>query len=268
MKKTTAIIAVLLSTAIAVPAHANDAVGIGIGILGLVINEATKAGNKGGNQRRPRQGDQLIGRVGEEPSRNNRARNGNRVAPALAAGGTAAAVAYVLPEGDKAPIPEAKPTVEQMAEYVALQAGSPSTPDISDEFDESIPLTDELGRYWGAVAPADAEKVEAAIKLGIKPSVAIPEMTGLKLPEPKEEKQPLPTPTVEVQTADATPETKQEGVPAMPSVAVVQDTAEAKEVPATVDTTATTASVEKERKVEEPATKPVEVKKPKAKVDL
>lgn len=259
MKKTTAIIAVLLSTAIAAPVRANDAVGIGIGILGLVINEATKAGNKGGNQRRPRQGDQLIGRVGEEPSRNSGSRNRNKVAPAVAAGGAAAAVAYALPEGDKAPIPEAKPTAAQMAEYAALQASSSTT---EDDIDEGVPLHDELGRYWGAVAPADAEKVEAAVKLGMKPSVVIPEVTGLKLPERK----PEPLPTVQVQTAEAAPEKKQEIVPAMPSVAAAQDTAEVKDVPAAVDTTATTASVEK--KIEEPAVKPVEVKKPKAKVDL
>jgi hypothetical protein len=53
----------------------------------------------------------------------------------------------------------------------------------------------------------------------------------------------------------------------MPSVAAVQETAESKDVPAAVDTTATTASVEKEPKVD---LKPVVVEKPKAKakVDL
>ncbi len=261
MKKTTAIIAVLLSTAIAVPTRANDdVIRLSIGIAGALLGEAMKGGNNKASGKRNK-GDVLEGRVGDTPSRNNGSRNRSKVAPAVAAGGAAAAVAYVLPEGDKAPIPEVKPTAEQMAEYAALQAASPSTPDISDEFDESIPLTDELGRYWGAVAPADAEKVEAAIKLGIKPSVAIPEMTGLKLPEPK----PDPLPTVEVQTAEAVPEKKQEVVPAMPSVAAVQETAETKDVPAAVDTTATTASVDPEPKVD---LKPVEVKKPKAKVDL
>lgn len=260
MKKTTAVIAVLLSTAIASPAAAGGKeilIGGGIMLLGKVLEGA----QKGGNQRRPGNGDQLIGRVGEEPSRNNRARSGNKVTPAVAAGG-AAAVAYVLPEGDKAPIPEAKPTPEQMAEYAALQASLPSTSE--DDIDESVPLTDELGRYWGAVAPADAEKVEAAVKLGMKPSVVIPEVTGLKLPEPK----PEPLPTVEVQTAETAADKKQEVVPAMPSVTAVQETAESKDVPAAVDTTATTASVDPEPKAKEPEAKPVEVKKPKAKVDL
>ncbi|AYM66205.1 hypothetical protein G6L68_25300 [Agrobacterium fabrum] len=267
MKKTTAIIAVLLSTALASPAAAGGkelGIGLGVYLLGKAIEGAK---NGGGNQRRAGKGDQLIGRVGEEPSRNNRARNGNKVAPAVAAGG-AAAVAYALPEDGKAPIPEMKPTPEQMAEYAALQASLPSTPD--EDIDESVPLTDELGRYWGVVAPADAEKVEAAVKLGLKPSVVIPEVTGLKLPEPKQEQQQqLPTPTIEVQTAEAVPEKKQEVVPAMPSQAVVQDTAEVKDVPAAVDTTATTASVDPEPKAKEPGVvKPVEVKKPKAKVDL
>lgn len=265
MKKTTAIIAVLLSTAIASPAAAGGkelGIGLGVYLLGKAIEGAQKGG---GNQRRPGKGDQLIGRVGDEPSRNNRARSGNKAAPAVTAGSAAAAVAYVLPEGDKAPIPEAKPTAEQMAEYAALQAASPSTPD-EDQIDEGVPLHDELGRYWGAVSPADAEKVEAAVKLGMKPSVVIPEVTGLKLPEPKPEAFPTPT-TVEVQTAEAT-DTKQEAVPAMPSVAVVQETAESKGVPAAVDMTATTASVDPEPKAKQPEAKPVEVKKPKVKVDL
>lgn len=263
MKKTTAIIAVLLSTAIASPAAAGGKeLGIGLGVY--LLGKAIEGAQKGGIQRRAGKGDQLIGRVGEEGSRNNGARNRNKVAPAVAAGG-AAAVAYALPEGDKAPIPEIKPTPEQMAEYAALQASRPSTPD--EDIDESVPLTDELGRYWGAVAPADAEKVEVAVKLGIKPSVAIPEMTGLKLPEPKQDPKPEPLPTVEVQTAEAA-DKKQEVVPAMPSVAAVQETAESKDVPAAVDTTATTASVDPLPKAKEPEAKPVEVKKPKAKVDL
>jgi hypothetical protein len=258
MKKTTAVIAVLLSTAFTAPAYANDdVIRLGIGIAGALLGEAMKGGNNKASGRRNK-GDVLEGRVGEVPSRNKGSRNRNKVAPAVAAGG-AAAVAYALPEGDKAPIPEAKPTADQMAEYAALQPPLLSTPDVSDEFDESIPLTDERGRYWGAVAPADAEKVEAAVKLGMKPSVVIPEVTGLKLPEQE------PLPTVEVQTAEAAPEKKQEVVPAMPSVAVVQETIESKGVPVAVDTTATTASVEKEPIVD---LKPVEVKKPKAKVDL
>jgi len=269
MKKTTAIIAVLLSTAVAAPAQANDGVRLGIGVGALIINEMMKGGNnKAGGKRN--KDDQLIGRVGEEPApRNTGSRNRNKVAPTVAAGGAAAAVAYALPEGDKAPIPETKPTPEQMAEYAALQASSSSTP-ISDEFDEGIPLHDEQGRYWGVVSPDEAEKVDAAVKLGMKPSTVIPEMTGLKLPEAVEPEPKPPTfPTVDVQTAEAAPEKQQEVVPAMPSPdAVVQDTVEVKEPPAAVDATATTASVDPAPKVEEPVTKPVEVKKPKAKVDL
>lgn len=262
MKKTTAILAVLLSTAVASPAAAGGKeLGIGLGVY--LLEKAIEGAQKGGGKRN--KGDQLIGRVGEVDARDNGSRKRNKVAPAAVGG--AAAVAYVLPEGDKAPIPEMKPTPEQMAEYAALQAASPSTP-VSDEFDESIPLHDELGRYWGVVSPADAEKVEAAVKLGMKPSVVIPEMTGLKLPESTEPK-PEPLQTADVQTAGAAVEKKPEVVPAMPSSeAAIQDTAEVKEAPVAVDTTATTASVDPEPKVEDPVAKPVEVKKPKAKVDL
>ncbi len=180
-----------------------------------------------------------------------------------------------------APIPEAKPTPEQMAEYAALQASSSSTP-ISDEFDDSIPLTDELGRYWGVVSPDEAEKVEAAVKLGIKPSVVIPHMTGLKLPQtvPQSMDAPQiastdtkPQQVVESEAgvddaagADAVkqtvaPEEKQE------PVTVQTTTAEAKEAPP-VDTTATTASVEAGPKVDLTDDKPVEAAKPKRKLDL
>ncbi|SMD16198.1 hypothetical protein [Rhizobium sp. RU36D] len=303
MKKTTIALAALLSSAIAVPAHANDAVRIGVGILGLVINEAAKAGNKGGNQRRHRNGDQMIGRVGEEPARNNGSRNRNKVAPAAVAGGAAVA-AFALPEGDKAPIPVMKPTEQEMAEYAANLASS-STPE--DVIDESIPLYDEQGRFWGAVAPADALKVEQAVALGMKPSTVIPDMLGLKLPEtePTSEQVPLiaSTETTAEQAASfeadlnaavaaeggepiqkakvdlpATDPVQQaeiavtekemeatELVPALPSQTMTADTSE---TPPAVDTAATTASVKSEPKVDLEAPKPVEVKKPKAKLDL
>ncbi|PTV70188.1 hypothetical protein [Agrobacterium pusense] len=291
MKKTTIALAALLSSAIAVPAHANDAVRIGVGILGLVINEATK-GNKGGNQRRPRNGDELIGRVGEQPSRNNRARSGNKVAPAVAAGGAAVA-ALVLPEGDQIPLPIAKPTEQEMAEYAALQAASPSTPETDTE--EGVPLYDEQGRFWGSVTPADAQKVEQAVALGMKPSTVIPDMLGLKLPEAKPQSMEVPLvasiETTPQQSAEfeadlnaavaaeggqlqkaaevAIPEKEVEAAEVVPALPL-QTTTETETVatPAVVDTTATTASVTAEPKVDLAPAKPVEAVKPKKKLDL
>lgn len=289
MKITTIAVAALLSSAIAIPAHANDAVRIGVGILGLVINEATKGGK--GNQRRARNGDELIGRVGEEPTRNNRARHQNKVAGGVAVAGGAAVAAFALPDGDKAPIPEAKPTVEQMTEYAANTASS-STPEM--EIDEGVPLYDEQGRYWGSVTLADAQKVEQAVALGMKPSTIIPDMLGLKLPETELQSMEVPliasTETKPHQAAEfeadldaavaaeggqlqktaeiAVPEKEVEAVEVVPAVTSQAAVVETKDTAPVVDTTATTASVKAEPKVDLEAAKPVEVKKPKAKLDL
>ncbi len=301
MKKTTAVIALLISTAIAAPAHAGGKeLGIGLGVY--LLGKAMEGAQKGGGKRN--KGDQLIGRVGEEPARNNSSRNRNKVAPATVAGGAAVA-AFVLPDGDKAPIPEAKPTVEQMTEYAANLASS-STPE--EEIDESIPLYDEQGRFWGAVAPADAQKVEQAVALGLKPSTVIPDMLGLKLPEtePTSEQVPLiastettahqaasfeadlnaavaaeggqPIQKAKVDLPAAEPvqqaeisiavEKEVEAVDVVPAVQTQVTTAERKVTPPVVDATATTASVKSEPKVDLEAAKPVEVKKPKAKLDL
>lgn len=291
MRKTTIAIAALLSSAIAVPAHANDAVRLGVGILGLVISEATKGGGKGGNQRRPGKGDQMIGRVGEEPARNNRARSGNKVAggaAAVAGGATVAALA--LPDGDQIPVPVTKPTEQEMAEYAALLASSPSTAE--EQFDESVPLYDEQGRYWGAVAPDDVEKVEKAVALGMKPSTVIPDMLGLKLPEIEVQSAQVPliasTSTTSQQAAQAEGDLKaavvaesSAGSTAVEVVPVVDKVEAAEVVPAvppttteavasapTVDVTATTSSVKSEPKVDLEPSEPIAVKKPKAKLDL
>ncbi|MEI3807572.1 hypothetical protein V6R85_23920 [Agrobacterium sp. CCNWLW32] len=301
MKKTTAVIALLISTAIAAPAHAGGKeLGIGLGVY--LLGKAIEGAQKGGGKRN--KGDQLIGRVGEEPTRNNRARNRNKVAGGAAAvAGGAAVAAFALPEGDQIPVPIAKPTAEQMTEYATNLAASSVS---EDEIDESVPLYDEKGRFWGAVAPADAQKVEQAVALGMKPSTVIPDLLGLKLPEVEKQSEQVPliasTDTTAQQAAEAeaditaavaaegvepiqrakvdlpaaehvpqaeiaVPEKKLEAaevVPAMPSQATP---AETKDAPP-VDLTATTASVEAEPKVDLEAAKPVEVKKPKKKLDL
>lgn len=116
MRKTiTAAVVAALMTTTAAPAFANDAVRIGAGILGLVINEVSKNRQSGGNRGPRNKGDTLIGRVGEEPrqSQNRRAGNGNKVAPAAAV----AVAALALPE--VGPLPEAKPTPEEMTAYIA-----------------------------------------------------------------------------------------------------------------------------------------------------
>lgn len=113
-KTTTAILAALFSmTALSTPALANDAVRIGVGILGLVINEAAKGSNKG-NARRPGKGDTLIGRVGEEPRRNNGGRARNKGTQAAAAAAVALAT---LPE--TGPFPEARPSDEEIAQLLS-----------------------------------------------------------------------------------------------------------------------------------------------------
>lgn len=288
MKKTTAVIALLISTALAAPAHAGGkelGIGIGMYVLGKVIEGAQKKGGK------------VIGRVGQEPGRNNSARNRNAVAGGAATVAGGAAVAYALPDGDKAPIPTAKPTAEEMVAYTAMIASSSTPEDLAT--DESIPLYDEQGRFWGAVAPADAQKVEQAVALGLKPSTVIPDLLGLKLPEAEQQSQQVPliastetTPqqsaefeadlnaaAVTNQPAKAVVEAKvdmpvvapveqkvaaAEDVPAMPSQAT---TAETKVTPP-VDVTTTTASVEPDPKTDLKAVEPVEVKKPKRKLDL
>lgn len=295
MKKTTAVIALLISTALAAPAHAGGkelGIGIGMYVLGKVIEGAQKKGGK------------VIGRVGQEPGRNNSARNRNAVAGGAATAAGGAAVAYALPEGDKAPIPTVKPTPEEMAAHTAMIASSSTPDDLAT--DESIPLYDEQGRFWGAVAPADAQKVEQAVALGLKPSTVIPDLLGLKLPEAEPTSQQVPliasTETTAPQSAsyeaDLNAAVAAEGgqpmqkvkadlpaaepvqqveisvaeqnaqavvpVPAMPSQAT---TAETKEAPP-VDVTTTTASVVPDPKSDLKATQPVEVKKPKRKLDL
>lgn len=186
MKKqiATAVVATLLTTT-AAPAFANDAVRIGVGILGLVINEATKGG-KGGNRGPRNKGDVNLGPVGGKQS-NNSSRNRNKVAPAVA-GGAVAATAFLLPEGEAAPIPLTKPTAEEMAVYIAsLDTSSP----ISSDQDgaeiaaaDEIPMTDEQGRFWGNVTAEQAEKIARAEKeFGMKLSVAIPAITGMTEPQ-------------------------------------------------------------------------------------
>lgn len=285
MKKTTIALAALLSSAIAVPAHANDAVKIGVGILGLVINEAAKAGNKG-NQRRPGKNDTLIGRVGEQPRGSGR--SSNRAAPAAAAG-AAAVAAIALPDGEQAPIPTAKPTAVEMSEYAALIASSPSTTEM--DIDEGVPLYDEQGRYWGSVTPDEAQKVDQAVALGMKPSAVIPNLLGLKLPEVEGKSmdvpvvassEPAPEQVAEVPAAPVAPieEAKAEPVVApaaettvtaaaapAPVAPAQPTTAEATVIPP-VDATATTASVQPEPKIDVEAAKPVEPAKPKRKLDL
>lgn len=290
MKKTTAVIALLISTALAAPAHAGGKeLGIGLGVY--LLGKAIEGAQKGGGGKRNK-GDQLIGRVGEEPTRNNRARNQNKVAGGAAAvAGGAAVTAFALPDGDKAPIPEAKPTAEQMTEYAANTASS-STPEM--EIDEGVPLHDELGRYWGSVTPADAQKVEQAVALGMKPSTVIPEMLGLKLPETEPQSMEVPliasTDTKPDQAAEfeadlnaavaaeggqlqktaevAAPEKEVEAAEVVPAATSQAVAVETKDTAPVVNTTATTASVKSEPKVDFEAAKPVEVKKPKAKLDL
>lgn len=289
MKKTTIALAVLLSSAIAVPAHAGGKeLGIGLGMY--VLGKALEGAQKGGGKRN--KGDQLIGRVGEEPTRNNRARNQNKVAGgAVAVAGGAAVAAFVLPDGDQIPVPIAKPTAEQMAEYAANIASS-STPDM--EIDEGVPLYDEQGRFWGSVSPTDAQKVEQAVALGMKPSTVIPDMLGLKLPEAEQQSMEVPLiasmDTKPQQSAEfeadlnvaieaeggqiqktaeiPVPEKEVEAAEVVQVVPLQVATEETKETPPAVDTTATTASVKAEPKVDLEPAKPVEAVKPKKKLDL
>lgn len=122
MKKTSvALVAALFSmTALSAPARADgDMIRLGIGLGAALLGEAMKGGGKGGQRqsgRQPRKGDTLIGRVGEEePSRrNNGARVRNKVAPAAAAGAVALAA---LP--DIGPLPEARPSDEEIAQLLS-----------------------------------------------------------------------------------------------------------------------------------------------------
>lgn len=190
MKKTiaAAVIASMMTTT-AAPAFAGDeamrlGIGLGIAVLGQMM--------KGGKNHGGKKGGTLVGRVGDRQTQGqNRKRTGGKATAAVAGAGAAAVALVALPAGEKAPIPVAKPTPEELAAWNANPASHDQSPDpfsspipSQDEtaqIDESVPLYDEQGRFWGEAAPAQVEKIEAAIKLGMKPSDAIPALTGLKL---------------------------------------------------------------------------------------
>lgn len=253
-KQLTAITAAMFAmTALAAPAKANDAVRLGVGILGLVINEAAKGGKGRSAERRPGRGDTMIGRVGEAPAQ--RRGSASRKAGAVAAGTAVAALA----------LPETGPAIEwrpDPASIVIADAAEPTVGSSVDDFETAsteaplssssldqdnapapvvaagpVELSDENGIYWGTVDGATAEKIDAAEKLGMKRSQAIVALSGLPMPEQAKADgayQGYTAATAEAQPEPAKP--AQSVVEAVPAPAVIETPAQA---PAVIQQAAT-----------------------------
>lgn len=199
MRKTAVSItaAMFAMTALSTPARADaDAIRLGVGIGAMIIGEIAKGAGKGGNKRKPE------GRVErrQKPQSGQRDRNRTKTTKTAAGAATAAAVALALPE--VGPLPEAKPTAEQMtawladapnraqaeveaAEGVALaEAIDPATTAATTAEAETatVDMVDEQNRNWGKLTPTDAKKAWDMVALGMTPSQAFEAFPSLSAP--------------------------------------------------------------------------------------
>ncbi|WP_173995726.1 hypothetical protein [Agrobacterium tumefaciens] len=187
MKKTiTATVAALfLTTSLVGPARANDdVIRLGIGIAGALFGEAMK----GGKERQPRRGDKMEGRVGDRQAvRERQTRDKGREAAPVAA---AAVATVALPE--IIPTPEAKPTAEEMAAWVA---DAPNREQVEVEMEmaatveldttttaatateakpeaATVEAVDNDGKSWGMITPSQQAKAMQFAALGMNLAAA------------------------------------------------------------------------------------------------
>lgn len=253
--------AMMAFTALSVPAQAGDGARLGLGLGLAIIGEIAKGAGKSSG-RQPGRGDKLIGRVGEKPTRNSSSRKGNSVAPAA---GAAAVVALALPEFG--PVVEWRPDPAAVAINTVVAGteqteGNPSPtalafadvsediaftppPELTDEgvmvaVDQSVPLTDETGFYWGEVDPTTAQRIEALIGTGMKPSEAIRALASLPGPQVPQQVAPVSEPVEEAPVVDVVNavEVEQE---AKPQAAKVSDIDLEPRQPPAIDVEATAA---------------------------
>lgn len=308
MKKTAILTAAMFAmTALSTPARANDdAIRLGIGIAGALIGEAMKGGGNRQNGAQPRKGDQMIGRVDGKPIKGQKQEPRQTAKKRQAA--PASDVAYApLPE--IVPTPEDKPTADEMAAWIAAApereameaqaeaeiaadlapVAEPTTTTTANADDDGQrDLLDENGKLWGSVPEEMANRVWQAVDLGMKPSQAIPAITGLADPSIAEAKAKADAEAV-AQAKAAEDEKARQAVAAMladkpaeetakvaenteaaPSIVEAEKTAEAEQKPA-VDAESTTAAIDKptlDVDLDPPAEKPAEKAKPKLDVDL
>lgn len=184
MKKTViaALSAALLSSALIVPARANDmgnmGIGLGIAILGQMMKSGNHSSGHASRDREPGRGDKLVGRS----DGNTRSERGNgRSAPA------STDPAITLP--DVGPEIAFRPSDEEVAAILAADASAPadapSSIPVASTFTpgQSVDLIDENSLKWGSVSPEVAAKIVKATDLGMTRSQAIAALSGLKKPE-------------------------------------------------------------------------------------
>ncbi len=188
MKKTATTItaAMFAMTALSAPARADDtAIRLGIGIVGALIGEAVKnGGNRHSGGRQPSRGDTLIGRVDGKPVRGQEPRQTAKKRQA----DQSDEVAYARFIPQAVPTPEAKPTADEMAAWVAAAperaeqdaqaeieiaadlapTADPTTTAATTPAEEAtVELRDGNGESWGKVTPTRAAKAQEFARLGM-----------------------------------------------------------------------------------------------------
>ncbi|WP_429819051.1 hypothetical protein [Ensifer sp. B1-9] len=192
MKKTitTTIAALLISTSVVGPAAANDdLIRLGIGLGATLLGEAMKGG--GNSQARPRNGDKLEGRVDGKPIRQGSNQTAKTKKQREEAEKAEWAARFPVP--NVGPVPEAKPTPEQMTAWLAAapereaqdaaaeaeMAAGPvvatdatttaavETTQASQLEEATVELFDNTNQSWGKVTPTQAAKADEFARLGM-----------------------------------------------------------------------------------------------------
>lgn len=195
MKKTitTTIAALFITTSLVGPAAANDdAIRLGLGIGGMILGEMINGG--GNRQAQPRKGDKLEGRVDGKPIRQGSQQTAKtKKQQQQSKEAEKAEWAARFPVPNVGPVPEAKPTPEQMTAWLAaapereaqeeaaeaeMAAGPVVATDettaaavevaqASQPEEAMVELFDNTNQSWGKVTPTQAAKAEEFARLGM-----------------------------------------------------------------------------------------------------